>query len=236
MDLSFYPLTLDAFDAASAESLCLFVASDERPLTGLAGLADWRLSGKLSRLLRAGLLTGSAGEALLTQPGPRLGFKKMFLFGVGPAAQPEDKLTSYVLGALRKLEQAGVREAATHLPSHLSPDAGIRTLIDQLPGPGKTMLFGPDPQKLVAALSREALRGQPARPTRSITPPQPVPRYTPPARQTPSPQRQPPVAPVAVPSPPPPLGSEEKRPTPPGPQRYVPVEPKQNVFDRKRKK
>ena len=40
MDLTFFPLTLDAIDQAAAESLCLFVASDERPLTGLAGLVD----------------------------------------------------------------------------------------------------------------------------------------------------------------------------------------------------
>ena len=61
MDLSFFPLTLDAIDKAAAESLCLFIASDERPLTGLAGLCDWRLSGRLSNLLRKGLVTGVAG-------------------------------------------------------------------------------------------------------------------------------------------------------------------------------
>src|SRR6266446_3210351 len=48
----------------------------ERPLTGLAGLVDWRLSGRLSRLIRAGLVIGAAGEALLTPPGMRLAFKK----------------------------------------------------------------------------------------------------------------------------------------------------------------
>ena len=226
MNPTLYPLTLDAFDALSAESLCLFVASDERPLTGLAGLADWRLAGKLSRMLRAGLLTGEAGEALLTPPGPRIAFKKMFLFGVGAAEQPADKLTAIVREALRKIEQAGVRETATHLPSHLAADAGIRTLIDQLPGDGKAVLFGPEPQKIVAALSRESGRAQQAlRPTRSITPPQ-LPRAAPPAGR-------------AIPRPsaaPAPGGGDDKRPAPPAPQRYVPVEPKQNVFDRKRKK
>ena len=75
MDLSFFPLTLDAMDQAAAESLCLFIAADERPLTGLSGLVDWRLTGRLSRLLRGGLLTGDAGEAVLTQPGTRLARK-----------------------------------------------------------------------------------------------------------------------------------------------------------------
>ena len=62
MDLSFYPLTMEAVDQADAEALCLFVAADERPLTGLAGLADWRLCGRLSRMLRSGIVTGAGGE------------------------------------------------------------------------------------------------------------------------------------------------------------------------------
>src|SRR3989440_12772637 len=99
MDLSFFPLTLEAVDQAAAESLCLFIASDERPLTGLAGLADWRLSGRLSRLLRSGLLTGSEGEAVLTQPGPRLGVQKMFLFRLGRADQSDEQLLQRVAQA-----------------------------------------------------------------------------------------------------------------------------------------
>ena len=137
MDLSFLPLTLDALDAAAAESLCLFVASDERPLQGLSGLLDWRLSGKLSRLLRGGLLTGEAGEAVLTPPGPRLGFQKMFLFGVGPSAQGDAELAAHVTEALRKLFHAGVHEAALQLPTRLSPEVGVQAIIDQLQGPGR---------------------------------------------------------------------------------------------------
>src|SRR5207245_10834356 len=64
MDLTFFPLTLDAIDQAAAESLCLFVASDERPLTGLAGLVDWRLTARLSRLVRGRQLTGEAGAGV----------------------------------------------------------------------------------------------------------------------------------------------------------------------------
>ena len=74
MELSYYPLTMEALDQADAEALCLFVSEDERPLTGLAGLVDWRLSGRLSRMIRAGLVIGAAGEALLTPPGMRLAF------------------------------------------------------------------------------------------------------------------------------------------------------------------
>ena len=212
MDLSFLPLTLDALDAAAAESLCLFVASDERPLQGLSGLLDWRLSGKLSRLLRGGLLTGEAGEAVLTPPGPRLGFQKMFLFGVGPSAQGDAELAAHVTEALRKLFHAGVHEAALQLPTRLSPEVGVQAIIDQLQGPGRALVFGPDPQKLVAALALKARGGVTSQP-----PPAGAPRMTPPS-----------VKPLAP--------GEERRPTPPPPQRYVPAEPKQNVFQKKPKK
>jgi len=112
MNLSFFPLSLEAVDQAAVESLCLFVASDERPLTGLAGLVDWRLSARLSRLLRAGLLSGDAGEAVLTPPGARMGFQKLFLFGVGRSDQSEESLVAHLGVAHRKLAHAGVREAA----------------------------------------------------------------------------------------------------------------------------
>ncbi len=156
MDLSFYPLTLEAIDQSSVEALCLFIAEDERPLTGLAGLADWRLSGKLSRLLRQGVLTGAAGEAVLTPPGSRLGFRKLFVFGMGPLAQTESGLVEQLAEALRKLALAGVQEAAMQLPARLSADVGIRTLIDELQGPTRALVFGADPQKLVTALSKAA--------------------------------------------------------------------------------
>src|SRR5260370_13271572 len=101
MDLSFLPLTLQAVDRVTAEALCLFVGEDERPLTGLAGLADWRLRGGLSRLLRAGLLKGTEGEALLT-PARRMPFGKLFLFGLGPLAPSQDKLAPPTPGAIPK--------------------------------------------------------------------------------------------------------------------------------------
>src|SRR5437763_6446190 len=186
MDLSFFPLTLEAIDEAAAESLCLFIASDERPLTGLAGLADWRLSGRLSRLLRSGVLSGEAGEAVLTPPGVRLPFQKLFLFGIGASDQSDESLVQHVAEALRKLAHAGVREAAMQLPARLSPEVGVRTLIDELQGPDRAMLFAADPQRLVSALSQAASRSSPP----------------PDARRVVKVPTSPGMAPVKVPAPP----------------------------------
>lgn len=162
MDLSFYPLTLEALDqansAANAEALCLFVGEDERPLVGLAGLCDWRLSGSLSRMLRKGLVKGEEGEALLT-PGLRLGFQKLFLFGMGPGGQSEEELASRLADRIRKLGLAGVEDAAFQIPQKISLDLGIRTLIDEPNGPARARVFGADPAAMVRALSSAASRG-----------------------------------------------------------------------------
>jgi hypothetical protein len=184
MDLTFHPLSLEALDEAAVESLCLFIASDERPLTGLAGLTDWRLSGRLSRLLRAGLLCGDAGEAVLTPTGPRMGFEKLFLFGLGRSDQNEEALVAQLAAALRKLGQAGVREAALQLPSRLAPEVGMKTLIDELRGPARALLFAAEPQTLVAAFSR-VTGGQAPAEKRAVREAEgkPEPKTTPPASQ-----------------------------------------------------
>jgi hypothetical protein len=240
MELSFFPLTLEAVDQSAAEALCVFVGEDERPLAGLAGLADWRLSGGLSRLLRSGLLKGVQGEALLT-PARRLPFHKLFLFGIGPQQQGEEELSACVVEALRKLASARVEDAALQLPARLSPEAGIRVLLDAEQAPARALVFGPDPAALVRALSQAARsRGTSAPPERRVVKvPGPPPRATPPPRPAPPPRQPPLDTPKATPpasgpatpppasaAPPPGVEAEGPRPMPYRPQRYVPPPPK----------
>src|SRR5207237_7655311 len=228
MDLTFFPLTLDAIDQAAAESLCLFVASDERPLTGLAGLVDWRLTARLSKLVRGGQLTGEAGEAVLTSPGPRLAFRKMFLFGIGPSDQSDEQLQAHVAEALRKLTQAGVKDAALQLPPRLPADTGVRTLIDEMQGPGRAVVFAVEPQRMIAALSKVA-RGQARVEQRTVKVQSPAP--PPPIAAEPA------IAPAIESEPPPQTPTRPgRKPVPPPPQRYVPAEPKQNVFKKKKRR
>ena len=53
MALSVLPLDLARWDETARDCLVLPVFKDDRPLRGAAGLADWRLCGRLSRLLKA---------------------------------------------------------------------------------------------------------------------------------------------------------------------------------------
>ena len=74
---------LARWDEVENGALLLTFFADERPLRGAAGLADWRLCGRLSALIKRGKVTGARGEALLFPPGRRLPFSHLFLFGLG---------------------------------------------------------------------------------------------------------------------------------------------------------
>ncbi|HVI22001.1 MAG TPA: M17 family peptidase N-terminal domain-containing protein, partial [Myxococcales bacterium] len=170
MDLSFRPLTLDALDEAKAEALCLFVGEEERPLTGLAGLVDWRLSGRLSRMIRSGLLTGAAGEAILAPPGSRLSFEKLFLFGTGTSRDAE-ALSSRLIDAMHRLFQAGVREAALQLPPGVVVDEGARRLLAEEQAPQRGLVFAPDRSVVAEALAQSGAARPPDRRVVKVPPP-----------------------------------------------------------------
>jgi Cytosol aminopeptidase family, N-terminal domain len=83
VDVRFVPLDLARVDALRYEAVALPFFQDERPLRGAAGLCDWRLCGRLSRLLHGGRVTGALGEVTLVPTRPRLPFDKLLLFGSG---------------------------------------------------------------------------------------------------------------------------------------------------------
>ena len=59
------PATLRSLDDQACDVLVLTAFSDERPLSGLSGLVDWRLGGVLSDWLINGFATGRANERVL---------------------------------------------------------------------------------------------------------------------------------------------------------------------------
>ncbi|MCA9637826.1 MAG: hypothetical protein KC420_17485 [Myxococcales bacterium] len=85
--LRVHELTMDVLDlleGGPADTLVLPVWSDERPLTGLAALVDWRACGQLSANLRRGLTTGAHGESTLTLTRGIPSAWRMVLVGLGP--------------------------------------------------------------------------------------------------------------------------------------------------------
>ncbi|KIG13172.1 hypothetical protein DB30_00480 [Enhygromyxa salina] len=79
------------------------VFSDERPLLGLAGLIDWRGSGRLSGLIRSGFCTAAAGEQLLVPCDRRLPIDRLVLVGLGPRAEFDEARARAVASQLVKI-------------------------------------------------------------------------------------------------------------------------------------
>lgn len=100
VELRFVAPDLRRLDEASAEIIVCSVFRDERPLRGLAGLLDWRLAGRLSRLARESFLKGETGETLALPVRPRLPFDKAIVVGLGPLASFNDGVCEKAIGRL----------------------------------------------------------------------------------------------------------------------------------------
>jgi hypothetical protein len=109
---------LAKWDGASADVLALGIFEDERPLRGAAGLADWRLCGRLTRLLKSGRIRGKRGETLMVPPaGHRLPFPRLVLFGLGPSdAYGEARYREDVHRIREVLSKAGFHRYALQPP------------------------------------------------------------------------------------------------------------------------
>lgn len=86
MKIQFVKPDLHQIDHVQAETFVVTVFEDERPPRGLAGLLDWRLSGRLSHLLLTGQMAGRFREALLFPAYGRLPSARVCAYGLGKVA------------------------------------------------------------------------------------------------------------------------------------------------------
>jgi hypothetical protein len=161
MALSVLPLDLARWDESARDCLVLPVFRDDRPLRGAAGLADWRLCGRLSRLLKSEKATGDAGETMLLPPGRRLRFKRVLWFGLGDAkGYTDDRLRKDLTWILGVVKNAGVTDWALQAPGRASGLIGARRAVEiiledeQLSNQPITLLEDPAGQKDIAELLR----------------------------------------------------------------------------------
>lgn len=117
MDFRFVAPDLRRLDDASAELVACAIWKETRPLSGLAGLLDWRLAGRLSKLARDGFLKGDLGEVMFLPGRPRLPFDKVLVLGLGERKSFDDEaFRSATLSLMRTLEGMNVRRAVVELP------------------------------------------------------------------------------------------------------------------------
>jgi len=129
--LSVLPLDLARWDEARRDCLVLAVFKDDRPLRGAAGLADWRMCGKLSRLVKANRASAEAGETLMLPPGRRLKFDRLLWFGLGDAkGYSDERFRKDVKWILDVVSKAGVNDWAFQLPGRASGLIGARRAIE----------------------------------------------------------------------------------------------------------
>jgi hypothetical protein len=158
-EIRFVAPDLRRLDEAGAEIVACAIWKDERPLRGLAGLLDWRLAGRLSRLAKEAFLLGDAGEVLAIPARPRLPFDKALVVGLGLRASFTDaackKALSKILDALSGLS---VKKAVVEIPGRgggdevISAERAADVLFDVLGDEDRDALFlvePPDAQKRI---------------------------------------------------------------------------------------
>lgn len=161
MALSVLPLDLVRWDETSRDCLVLPVFKDDRPLRGAAGLADWRMCGRLSRLVKSNRASGEAGESMLLPPGRRLKFARILWFGLGESKNYSDgRFTHDFAWILEVVKKAAVTDWAVQAPGRASGMIGARRAVelmlqhDDLQAHPVALLEDPAGQKDIAELLR----------------------------------------------------------------------------------
>ncbi|HEV8246579.1 MAG TPA: M17 family peptidase N-terminal domain-containing protein [Polyangiaceae bacterium] len=117
MDLRFTLPQLRKLDLSGTEVLVAGLCAEERPPQGTAGLLDFRMAGRVSKLLASGFASGTVGEVLLLPGRPKLPFDKVLLFGIGRRADFCEPVFRAVLEkVLSTLEGLRARTAVVELP------------------------------------------------------------------------------------------------------------------------
>ena len=117
MELRFSPPDLRRLDGLRAEAICLPLSIEDRPLRGALGLVDWRLCGRVSRLIRERRVQGGRGELLLLSPGRKLPYAKIFVYGVGALEElTRDGLEEILDDLFGRLTRVMVRASVLALP------------------------------------------------------------------------------------------------------------------------
>ncbi|RME23848.1 MAG: hypothetical protein D6806_10545 [Deltaproteobacteria bacterium] len=106
------PAGLATLDRLQAELLVLLPFEEDRPLQGTAGLCDWRLNGRINRLVEQGWYRPSREQALLMDSAGRIPTSRVLVLGMGKRAaldaQSYRRRISCLAGILGKLRYSSV--------------------------------------------------------------------------------------------------------------------------------
>lgn len=144
MKIHFLKPDLHQMDQVHADTIAVGLFEEDRPPRGLAGLADWRLCGRVSRLIVSGNVTGRFREAVLFPGYARLPANRVCVLGLGRRAEfsaARAREASWVLAeSLRKLRASSFivslpGSPMTQVPHRARMDLFLEELL---------RVFGPD--------------------------------------------------------------------------------------------
>ncbi|MEE2904466.1 MAG: M17 family peptidase N-terminal domain-containing protein [Myxococcota bacterium] len=100
-------------DTLNFDAIVLPIFQEKAQLLGVAGLLDWRLCGRLSRLLVEEKFEGRDKEVILLSYASKIGQKNLFLYGLGPSRKL-DAATSrdHLIRMLDVAAKSGAKSAA----------------------------------------------------------------------------------------------------------------------------
>jgi hypothetical protein len=111
------PGDLAAIDQLTVDALVLPFYQVRAQPRGPAGFVDWRLCGRLTKLLSSRSFEGKRGEAVLMGPISRIAPSRILLFGLGPAAAPlKPELQKQMQDLLKVAEDAKLETVALAPP------------------------------------------------------------------------------------------------------------------------
>ncbi len=117
-------LGLQAIDGLDVDAIAVFVGP-ERPLQGVAGFADGRLCGAISRAIRSGVFDAGPDEALLLPSGGRIAAPRVFCFGLPDVPLSPEAFLHASRAACEALARAGSEAFATSMPPLAGADGAL---------------------------------------------------------------------------------------------------------------
>lgn len=118
-------------DALRCEALALPFFADERPLSGICGLVDWRLCGLISRGIAAGNIGGHVDETTMVATRQRLPVDRLLLFGLGARADFDaEALRARLDAMLQTVADSQARSVAMVLPGRNTGAIGAATAME----------------------------------------------------------------------------------------------------------
>ncbi|MFO8071666.1 MAG: M17 family peptidase N-terminal domain-containing protein [Polyangia bacterium] len=157
-DIAFSNPVLKRLESRGEEAIGLFAFSEKRPLSGINGLLDWRLLGRISRLVIEGFLRFDEDEKLLFPLGGRMPQRYLVLIGLGPRAGFDRRRFGEAVRRLFKaLDDLGCEDTALSLPGRVEdvcePADAIEWFLESVENAGDRNLAIIEPTGVQAAMA-----------------------------------------------------------------------------------